>query len=415
MRLLVRALAIVASCAALAGQLHIREYGLTEVSQRGETVVVGKLLGVLPDGRRSQILELEVTAAFGARTAEYKPGQRVKVTTYPGVVWDDPGKSPIEHRLRGARHEALKPGLMLAAVPAEGGPGVELLDADDALLRKLSILFEARAGQAYPDEPDEKLLADLADADLARMARDALKKRGHLSTRALLGADRRFLYEHYRALGPQERGAFATAAVGLVEKEPALRDRAAEVLMHDLVVPVIPALARLARLYDARKEDEFRALDDLRSELLTLLENAKGARPDLSPMADLLLAWQMYRPSYRASGDDDAPKLTACFTPAAKARLAALMLENAYANPQQIDDAPDRTLIDEAARLAIESPSPTLIAPLSKIDPFRQRTYGGREETTALLTRIAKTLLKANPSQAPKLRALIARWRRIPD
>jgi hypothetical protein len=91
------------------------------------------------------------------------------------------------------------------------------------------------------------------------------------------------------------------------------------------------------------------------------------------------------------------------------------MLENAYANPQQIDDAPDRTLIDEAARLAIESPSPTLIAPLSKIDPFRQRTYGGREETTALLTRIAKTLLKANPSQAPKLRALIARWRRIPD
>ena len=62
--------------------------------------------------------------------------------------------------------------------------------------------------------------------------------------------------------------------------------------------------------------------------------------------------------------------------------------------PQEADDAPDRTLLDEAARLAVESPSPALIAPLSKVDPFRQKTYGGSEETAALLTRIAKMLLK---------------------
>jgi hypothetical protein len=126
----------------------------------------------------------------------------------------------------------------------------------------------------------------------------------------------------------------------------------------------------------------------------------KGGRLDLSPLADALVWWEVYRPSYK-SDDAELPKLARHFSPAAKSRAAVKLLENAYTTADKPDADPDLGLIDYAAKLAKQSPSP-----VGKIDPTRPYTTGSKEDALRAMMDVALAL------ETPAARAVIDRWLR---
>src|SRR4051794_22032040 len=202
--------ALLVSGTAFSGQLFVDEYGLKQVAAAdGATVVVGKLVSSRKVGREQEI-EVEVAQVFCKGAVSLKPGEHLRRKVYPGVEWTDPHKSPIEHRLR---HKIdAGDGATVVVVPFEGFSSVEveLLPASPEVLRTLRILFD---GSGYSAEPEARLVEDLANPDLAELARAVLKVRGRLTVAALAGADPRFLAEHFRGLSPAERVKFAAEAV----------------------------------------------------------------------------------------------------------------------------------------------------------------------------------------------------------
>jgi hypothetical protein len=401
-----------------AGQLMIEHFGLVDVAAQGQPVYVATVKAARPHNKRSQALELQVTAVYPPGSDYPKVGQTEKVTTYGGVEWTDEHKSMRERRLRGTI-DSVTVGMRVVAVMGRHGgiyslrgatqpvAVVDLLAADAPTLRTVGVLFDPAQRAAYPKEPLERLNADLQNPELAAMAASELQKSGRLTTLALLEAEERWLYTYYRALKPEQQLTFATEAAAAVEKKPALRDRAIEQIFERPLPGMIPAVARLARTLDPNKDDDKHKLEDLRGALFTLDEEAKGKRLDFTPLQDFLLLCEMSCPARR--DEEPLKRLTRHLSKAARTRLAVGMLENAYTHSKP-EEGPDETLLEEAARLAAEAPDPSILVALAKVDPTRSKFTQTKEDTMGAMIRVARAIMKALPASAPKARAVIDGW-----
>lgn len=405
-------LSLLCATAAPAGQLVVEEYGLKDVAARaafGDVVFVGTVVAVTPEGR-SSALELTVEQVFPKAAARPRPGERVRRTRYPGVAWTDPHKSPIDHRLRGAKPDAITPGMKLVVVPGRRG-GVEVLTVDDAMLRRLAFLFEPEARARYAKEPEAKLIEDLGDPELADAAQAELARRGALSAAALLAGDERALARHYRSLpSAAARVKLATEAMAAVDQRPELGERLAALLFDQPDPQAVPLMARLAARWDFGKEDERRLLGELRGAVETLIDDARERRTrlDLSPLAEFFVAFEARRPDHQG-GDDLWGEIARRLDRRAKARVAVGFLGAIYtsthASPYQ-----DEFLLEEATRLAEQAPTTDLLEPLAKMTPFKPKPTPSQEETMGAMLRIATAVARAAPRAKPRVRAIIEPW-----
>jgi hypothetical protein len=416
--LVIAAVGLAFASPARAGMIVVEEYGLADVASNHRGALVGKVLSSKPAGPRSLDVELLLIAVHPGGGVTQKAGDRATVRTYGGVEMTDPHRSVRDRRLRGHASKAII-GTLVVAVPTGHGlyalndsapMQVELRDVDEAMQRRLGVLFDAAKREAYPHEPVAVLRRDLADPDLAALAAPALERRGALDATSLAGASPGFLRARYEALDPAKRGALANDLAIAVETTPALRDGVAQLLFEAPRAETVPALAKLVASYDRRRPEDVETLERLRGEIASL-DEAIGKKPlDLTPLAEFIAMEEVYRTSTRSDADTLA-KLTRRMSAAARTRVAILLLENAYTTAAKPDDGPDGGLIEEALRLTREVPSASVLDALAKLDPSRPSILAQREETLGMMMDIALAVMKAQPATRTRARAIIEGWR----
>jgi hypothetical protein len=288
------------------------------------------------------------------------------------------------------------------------GDDVELLAASGAVLRTLEILTANDPAAALANEPRAALEADLANPDLAELARAELARRGVLSPGALLRADPRFLHRHYAALSTDDKRRFVEAALPLAKRDRADRDRLCDVALREIDPRTILALAPLVALLDPKQRDDARRLENLRVELLSIssraADNPAGRPPDFSPLVDEVVEWGIHRPDGRSSDDHDE-RITRHLSAMAKARVAEALLGAVFSSSHSKADDPDGWLLAEATRLAAEAPSPTLLAVLARLDPNAPRVTSEKELVMDAILRVSATVVKAHPAEAQRARS----------
>ena len=104
---------------------------------------------------------------------------------YQGVVWSDPGKSPLDRRVRNALHlTEVKVGQEVLLVFAMKN---ELIKADENMLRKMDLLFSEEKLEHYLKKAQAATLyKDLQDDDLRELALEAMSARNLLDPEAFL-------------------------------------------------------------------------------------------------------------------------------------------------------------------------------------------------------------------------------------
>jgi len=393
---------VLVASVANAGQMHVREYGLREVLERGGPLVAGIIKSRSGSGRK---IEIAVQIDRIWRRAEGIGGPVVGAARtyviYPGVEWTDPHKSMLDDRLRGGLSaEQAKPGQRVLVVPSMRSE-VELLLVDAALIRRLDLLIAADPKKALAKEGEAALRADLADPDLAELARAELGRRGKLDGAALIGADPQFFEAQFRALDLAAQQRFLAEGITLARRDRRLRDRLATVVLREPPRALLPALAPLVALFNPRVTAERDRLEEFRIELLNLLD-AEGATLDLSGYVDFLFFSVRDRPQHR-SDDPDFAKLTRHLDQAGKARLAFLLLDTC-ARQNRAGKEVDGLLLDEAIRLAQEAPSAALIPPFLAFDPDRPQVLSEKEGLMSALLVLVLPLMRAFPAEVERLR-----------
>lgn len=407
-------LLVASTSAARAGQLHIEHYGLKEVRAEEATVVVGTVTGATRQGRK-QSVTLTVTKIFGGKVPILRVGgdqpavvgESITRELYPGVEWTDPHKSPLDHRLRGALHEAPAIGASVILVPSQRG-GFELLLAEATPLRTLAILWGPDAKAALAKEATERLAEDLKNPDLAELARVELGKRGKLTAVLLLRGDERYLYDHYRKLSPEKRAAFVREVLPATKRDRELRLAAAKVVFDELAPQTIPPVAQLAAQMDWNNEEEAQELGQLQVPLLTVAdpETKRGRRVDLSPFEAYLIESVLRRPDHRSS-DDDFDKLAPLCDKPTRARMAVKLLSSVYTSKHAKPDEPDDFVLGTAAELAQKAPSTALWEPLSKLDPNVPKVNSTKSQLLDAMADIGASLVKHDAKFKAKVRDLI--------
>jgi hypothetical protein len=406
MRLAMSVALLLGASTAGAGQLHIEEFGVKEVHDSGGWVAAGKVLAVRRE-KRVWELDVQVDRVWeGGEPNAPAIGSKQTFKFSADVEWTDPGKSPIERRLRGGARTATV-GKRAVVVPSGDG-GVEVLPATDAVIRRLDIVWAADPAARIAKEPEAVLRECLADPDLAALAGAELAKRGKLDTRILLRGDGAFTYARFRAMSLTEQERFVREATELAWGDREVRERLTEVVWREPVRALVPGLYPLVELYRFGTKGDERWIEEIRLQLVILDDDP--APLDLNPYVEFLEMTIRFRPSHR-SDDDDFPKLTARLDAVHKQQLAALLIQNAsrgsHANK---DDKYDSWMLWEGVRLVEEAPSPGVVPLLARLDPTGPRVTSVKEGIMNAILTIGTAVARAHAGERDRVRAIVDGW-----
>ena len=180
-----------------AGQLHVIYLNMSDFARFGYIT-----LGVVVSVDVSKSVVIAKIKKVWLKKNEYNQnvnlsdmiGQTQEYTIYGGVVWDDPGMSPIDQRVMGAIDiTALEKGMEVIFVPNHG---YEMLAAEDKTLSKLDLFFSESGLSDYKNNsPAERLYRDLNDFDLKKPALEAMCERDLLSPKAFLDLGEREMFD----------------------------------------------------------------------------------------------------------------------------------------------------------------------------------------------------------------------------
>lgn len=398
---------------ASAGQLVTQHYGLADVRKDGSFVVAGTV-DTFSKGKTKNDFSLTVKVARTFGPSAPAVGSAYTVKVYDGVIWDDPHKSPMEHRLRNAVGPQVAKGKTVYLVPQyPGSQQVELLEGTKENLTRIEVHFDDEARKRWLASESPVLEAALGDDELAGFAFPELARRGPIRAAALLKADYTPARAYLAGLAAPVRATFFKDALALAKTDAVARDA-----LYDLTCNALPAawvadIAPLAELYPAKEGDEGRRFFDLRDELSSLLsrvkEKTEKQRPDLSPLAPYLARYLVGKPTYRS--DDDLSELFPFMTPAGKQQLALAVLSAVPANVGPKPEDPDLSLFADVEGLVkLAPPSPALLDALGKIDPSKVRVTSAREDAMGSLLTIGLAIAKANPASRRQVQEVLEPW-----
>lgn len=350
------------------GRPFIEVYGLREVVDQGGSVYLGRVT-TGPDGH----LALQVEKSFGAPPAQNPTPLHLE----QAPVVRHPLESPRGRLLRGGR-----PGPPTGRVLVVRTVCDAVLEASDANLRRVEVLFGQRRL--------EPRAQDLADPDLAPLARQALEASGRWHTADLLRASPEFLRRTFSEAGVDEQRELllAVAATEAVE----LRRALLELALRQRDERLLPHVAALAA------EEPGRLWQGV--QVWFAVGDGEGKpRPDLSPLADLYARHAFSRVGTLAPAEV-LPRLS----PEATVRLARRLLEDAAREPHSELDLPRLEL---ATTVVARAPDAALLDAVLAVDP-RQRPYFALHEAafTAVL-RMLTTLVTAHPELGARAAAAV--------
>lgn len=395
------------------GQLHVEHFGLRDVAESGDSLLIGVIESVVPPADRKEshdsAIVLRVEKVVGPDPGGgLRAGANASIAVYGGVVWDDPHKSPLDRRLRGAIGP--KRGDRVVAVPSRGFTCVELLPADERTLRIVSILWDPATKATWLASKD--LEADLAIADLAPMAVAELDKRGALTAARLLAADDQFRFEFVRDMAPERKLRFLTEAAPLAKADPVAFRKVFQLATYEPRPEWIGAAAPLIAGVDPTAKESERLYSDLHLALVIVAggveENRFPGPLDLSPFADFLVQYEKHRPRWKSS-DDDLPKLTAHMDARAKAAMAVGFVRSAHTSSFADGDY-DNFLLYEAVRLAKEAPDASLIAAMATIDPTMPNVGSERRFAMGALLEMGTAIVAGLPGERARVQEVVQPW-----
>lgn len=395
-----------------AGQLVTEHYGLADVRKNGSSVIAGTVDSFVKGKTKNDFsLTVKVTRTFGSSAPAVGSAYTVKV--YDGVIWDDPHKSPMEHRLRNAVGPQVAKGQTVYLVPQyPGSQQVELLEGTKENLTRIEVHFDDEARKRWLASESPVLEAALGDEELAGFAFPELARRGPIRAAALLKAEDKPARAYLLGLAAPGRATFFKDALALAKTDAAARDALYDLTCNDLPSAWVAEIAPLMELFPAKEGDEGRRFFDLRDELSSLLsrvqEKTEKQRPDLSPLAPYLARYLVGKPTYRS--DDDLSELFPFMTAAGRQQLALAVLTAVPSNVGPKPDDPDLSLLGDAEGLAKLAPSVALLDALGKIDPSKVRVTSSREDAMGSMLTIGLAIAKASPAARRQVQEVLEPW-----
>lgn len=403
---------------AVAGQLHIRWFGLSEVAQHGGYAVKGTVSKVEVTRGWIEVLVRRTWRRDPAKAPGLKPGTTFRARLYPGVKWTDPRESPIDQRLIGSvRIGGLKPGQELLLAPLGGGKPTrtqfEVVPWTRRSAVRLDVHFTARGVQTYRKSSVADLRRDLADWDLFSVAYQELSRRKALTAKALLSAaGSRLAVDpvsyHLKHIPEKRMGRFMAAAASAVKGDPRAQAR----LFRQVESHLKPETAHAFGLLYASAEPDTPAA---RTAAWTLAYWARKHRQPqhLAPFAAFVGRYAGQRP-----GDEKARELATllCDTITGKPLLALgrALLVAAPGTQKSGAVRTDPFLFQTAARCAVRGPSKTYVKPLLRITPETVRILSVREDVIAALLDMAIAIGHRHPRSVTALAGVVEPWLALP-
>lgn len=392
------------SPSAFAGQLHYSYLELRDVPAHAG-YVVAVLVAFVDAQRRNVRIKARINQRWGSVPDELKGKNELEVTLNPGVEWNDPHVSPIEHRVRGFLSQ-VKPNTEVLLVPLGGI--YEALPYDVAMKRKLDVFFAATGIADYQKSASVKdLVHDLQDEDLSQLAYDALQTRKLLRPEHLLDLEpyrmRQLAWHHLTHAAAEQRTEFLRTATKRFAGKP-FDDRMGQLLRLLYEVKLepsdLPPLAELLNAMDLRSEQangDFILLKD------KLVERFKA--PDAKPSAGLfvpaMVRFAIHRPGYRSDDPGTAVFLAGLERPS-RIRMARELIAASYKGQRF-----DYWLFETAMPVAIETASRDYLPELAALD--LTLISGTNWQVTALVMclKVALRILETDPAALPAVRKAI--------
>lgn len=413
---------------AFAGQLIVEHYGLADARKDGVSVFAGTVESFAKGKEKNDFsLTVKVTRVFNAGTLAAAPlgladlngpspkvGSSYTCTVYDGVVWDDPGRSLMDRRLRNAVGPKVAKGKLVYLVPQFSGTNrVELLEGTPANLTRIEVNYDDEARKKWLASADAVLETALGDDELSGLAFPELSRRGTIRAGALLKADEKVARAYLLKLPAPARATFFRDALGLAKSDPEARDALYELACQELRSVWIADVAPLMELFPADESDAGQRFYGLRDELGDLVSRVKEKeekqRPDLSPFVPYLARYLLARPGHRST-DEELPELFPFLSAAAKQQLAIELINGMPKSTASKPDDPDLYVLDVAATLVKQAPSLTALDALAKVDPSTVRVTSTREETMGLLLNIGASIARGNPAARKKVQDVLEPW-----
>ena len=174
---------------AWAGQLQIHFVTLGEIALHG-AAYLGTVVSVYSSQqlvtvkiRKSWSSERSRDGVSNIDISDASYDREFKI--YGGIVWDNPNRSPVDHRVRGSVPlSEVKPGQDIVVVSSRG---FEMIPADTHTVKKIELFFSPSELENYKkNAPEDTIYHDLKDADLSVPALEAMCARKLIATRAFL-------------------------------------------------------------------------------------------------------------------------------------------------------------------------------------------------------------------------------------
>jgi hypothetical protein len=292
---------------AIAGQLHVTYTGISTAFSDPGFIILGTIVAIdaakskvkilikkiwtAPDRAAQDSVEEKMNFNDGEgmqsvwTTRSLQAGKEYEMNIYQGVVWDNPRKSPMDHRVRNAIHiGAVKEGQDILFLSRE------LLAANEENLNKTEIFFGKDQIAGYLKKTKEAdLVKDLNDSDLSEHAYTELQRRNKLLAHYILEAkvehyEYELLQKHmYTIAKPgQNPLPFLKAAHTWLEKNPdaIITEKVLYAFKYTIEAKYIKHLAKLVMLFDPKQKKDIEEIVDYRNrflEYVTKTDNQKSA------------------------------------------------------------------------------------------------------------------------------------------
>ncbi len=384
----------------MAGQLHVYDTTLGSV----DFALLVKVVAVGAKGR-ARTVKAVVERCFSRNTnaCEFKEQTQSTFELYPGVLWDDERRSPIDHRYWDRASQPPKVGQRVLLVPTSGRQ-FEAVERTPERVKKFEFFFgEVPVDQALQRLEVPELFAALRDLDLFDAAQSELASRGALSPEAIVALP---LSDHFERLlavvhksQPAEQGllwldALATAAVNAA---PATRLRVLHWLLYQQHGWV--AVVELLLTCDPRVALQLSALSEWVSTLQAHLKTDEAFAPQTSRF---LKHYVPFRPGHH-DYLDLIESTAAALPPDQRVELIAALAQVLISPPPNAVRQPfDGALFDQVLRVVERFPAARNVGVVAQL-PI---------DHPAHFTRLMNALFATKPVDEAALMAIRERFER---